>query len=230
MGSLQAESIFWYQAADTQVSHDWSHVGAGRRLCYSPEQLVGPRIRHASIILTSCIADFRHTCEQHEGMAGYGWDSYDPRIGGVQTIHDAGNNIDVVTEFVKFVDHGDNGGSWGARIRGTPREDASPDLKTTVVFYAGLEGIGTLEVQYADEGDNEELGFLDDVKIAGQTPDLGSFTLNVVDKRAEHPVHGHPSARKDPLDRTKVHSMQVPEAAIWQAKGGHIYNRQRSRC
>ena len=41
-------------------------------------------------------------------MAGYGWDDYDVRNGGRQTIHDEGNNIDIQTEFIK-VEGGQHG-------------------------------------------------------------------------------------------------------------------------
>ncbi|KAF2156237.1 glycoside hydrolase family 63 protein [Myriangium duriaei CBS 260.36] len=161
--------------------------------------------------------NFRHTCEQNEGMAGYGWDSYDPRHGGKQTIHDAGNGIDITTEFVKFPDRGSNGGSWGARIKGVPREEAPPNLRSTVVFYAGLEGFGSLSVDNV-EGTEEEQGFEGDVKIAGQTNDLGDFHLTVTQGTGRHPQSSHPGAHEDQADHTRVHSMQIPEAGLWQAK------------
>ena len=28
----------------------------------------------------SIVTDFRFTCEQHAGMAGYGWEKYDPDV------------------------------------------------------------------------------------------------------------------------------------------------------
>lgn len=150
-------------------------------------------------------------------MAGYGWDAYDPRMGGSQTIHDSGNGIDITTDFVKFPEKGSHGGSWAARIRGTPREDATEDLRTTVVFYVGVEGLGSLEVEGAEEVENE-VGFEGDVKIDGQTPDLGEFKISVVDVKGEHPVHTHPSHQEKPLGKTFVHSTQLPEEALWQAK------------
>lgn len=162
--------------------------------------------------------DFRHTCEQHEGMAGYGWDSYDPRTGGSQTIHDAGNQIDITTDFVKFPEHGNKGGSWAAKIRGEPRDGAAPDLKTTVVFYVSMEGLGTLEVEGAEEQDNVARGFDGDINIRGETSDLGEFTLSMVEVSGDHPMHQHPSYRTKPLDRTLVHSLQIPEEALWQTK------------
>ncbi|GAM83731.1 hypothetical protein ANO11243_017210 [Dothideomycetidae sp. 11243] len=162
-------------------------------------------------------SNFRHTCEQHEGMAGYGWDIYDPRKGGSQTIHDEGNGIDITTHFVKFPERGSNGGSWGARIIGTPREGAPQDLRTTVVFYAGLEGFGALEVDNIGD-DEEEHGFTKDVKLSGETNDLGTFSLTVTEGKGEHPESTHRGASEDQLDRTRVRSMQVPEAGLWQAK------------
>ena len=167
----------------------------------------------------------RYTCEQHEGMAGYGWDAYDPRTGGVQTIHDKGNGIDLQTSFVKF----DEGrGGWGARIKGTVREDAAPGLgsqngvdeglKTSVWFTVGVEGLGSLEVQ--DSAAGEELGFDGDVVFSGQTNDLGDFKLTMVDSESnQHPQHNHPAYNAKPLDHTFVHSVQLPDEALWQGKG-----------
>lgn len=156
---------------------------------------------------------FRHTCEQHE-LDGYGWDEYDVRSGGRQTIHDPANNIDITTEFIKFPG-GEHGGSWGARIRGTPREDASPNVRSTVVWYNTLEGLGSLEV---DGADVEEPGFKGHVTLKGQTPELGEFDITITEGKGKHPVTGHPSYDDKPLDRTLVHSGQVPEEALWQTK------------
>jgi len=150
-------------------------------------------------------------------MDGYGWDSYDPRHGGSQTIHDAGNSIDLTTDFAKFSDRGSNGGSWGARIKGVPRPDAPQNIKTTVVFYLALEGFGSLEPE-GIEGDVEEFGYSEDITFRGQTNDLGDFSVKVTDGTGNHPSHTHASAGDDLLDHTRVHSYQVPEAALWQAK------------
>ncbi|KAF2810728.1 glucosidase I [Mytilinidion resinicola] len=156
--------------------------------------------------------NFRHTCEQHE-LDGYGWDEYDVRTGGRQTIHDPSNRLDLTTEFVK-VPGGAHGGNWAVRIKGTPRADASPNLKTTVVWYASLEGLGSLEV--VDDG--EDTGFDGDVKLKGQTIELGDFDIKITEGSGEHPPPGHPSYDEQPLDRTFVHSFQLPEDALWQTK------------
>ena len=159
--------------------------------------------------------DFRHTCEQGEDMAGYGWDEYDVRTGGRQTIHDAGNKLDLTTEFVKF-SGGEHGGNWGVRVKGIPREDAPNDLKTTVIFYAAMDGLGSLSVV----GQPELLGFEGDVTLAGEAPGLGNFTIDVSagPDTNQHPQNVHEAYRKKPLDRTLVASFQVPETALWQTK------------
>ncbi|KAF2084351.1 glycoside hydrolase family 63 protein [Saccharata proteae CBS 121410] len=158
--------------------------------------------------------NFRHTCEQHSGMAGYGWDEYDARTGGRQTIHDAGNQLDLTTEFVK-VPGGPHGGNWAVRVRGVPREDAPKDLKTTVVLAATLEGLGSLNVV---GGAEDGLGFEEDVRFEGQSGDLGEFAVEVTKGKGDHPEKSHPLYAEKPLDRTMVKSFQVPDEVIWQSK------------
>ena len=162
------------------------------------------------------VVDFRHTCEQHEGMAGYGWDEYDVRHGGRQTIHDAGNSIDITTEFAK-IPGGRDGGSWGVRIKGRPREDAPARQFTTVVFYAAMEGFGNLRV----ENEHDDLGIEGSVKMSGNTNELGDFTLEITEgpDTNKHPPPAHKSYADKPLDRTFVASLQASDDTVWQAKG-----------
>ncbi|KAI4125223.1 MAG: hypothetical protein LQ338_004385 [Usnochroma carphineum] len=160
--------------------------------------------------------NFRHTCEQHEGMAGYGWDEYDVRLGGRQTIHDAGNMVDITTEFVK-IPGGAHGGSWGVRVKGTPRENAPEHLITSMIFYAAMEGFGSLQVS----NEPDDLGVEGTVRMEGSSNELGDFVLEVTEGPEEknvHPGPAHKSYASKPLDRTIVSSLQVESANIWQAK------------
>ncbi|EFQ97264.1 mannosyl-oligosaccharide glucosidase [Nannizzia gypsea CBS 118893] len=159
--------------------------------------------------------NFRHTCEQNEGMEGYGWEEYDIRNGGRQTVHDSRNTIDLTIDFVK-VPGGTHGGSWGARIKGVPRPDAPPDQPTTLIFYTALEGLGKLKLH----NEPDELGYEGDVRLGGSTPSLGDFTIDITrgpDTNA-YPPRMHPSYDERPLDRTIVSSMNVPPEALWQGK------------
>ncbi|KAK8031670.1 mannosyl-oligosaccharide glucosidase [Apiospora arundinis] len=158
--------------------------------------------------------NFRWTCEQNEGMAGYGWDEYDTRKGGVQTIHDAGNKIDITTSFVK-IPGGAHGGSWAVRVKGEPRENAPENLETTVFFYANTEGLGhTLEVS----GESDISGFSDDVILKGSSVGLGDYKLVVTKGTGEHPTSNHPISEEQRGDKTLVHSLTVPEEHAWQGK------------
>jgi mannosyl-oligosaccharide glucosidase len=161
--------------------------------------------------------DFRHTCEQNEGMAGYGWDEYDIRKGGRETIHDAGNSLDLTIDFIK-VPGGQHGGSWGFRVKGTPREGADPDQPITMIFYSTLEGLGHLG---ADSSSSESTGVEGNVKLEGYSTELGNFAIDVTTgpQTNSHPRYDHPSSTDKPLDRSIVASVAFPEEQLWQAKG-----------
>lgn len=148
-------------------------------------------------------------------MAGYGWEEYDIRDGGRQIIHDDNNKVDITTEFVKFPG-GRHGGSWGVRVRGTPREDAPAQLMSAVIFYTAMEGFGSLEVA----NDIDDLGIVGTVTLKGQSPELGDFKIDITEgpARSLHPPATHETYAEKPLDRTMVASFQVPEEAIWQTK------------
>jgi mannosyl-oligosaccharide glucosidase len=146
-------------------------------------------------------------------MKGYGWDEFDARTGGVQTMYDEGNGIDIVTTFVK-IPGGSHGGSWAARIRGKMRDDSPGDLRSTVVFYAGLQGLGSLEV----ENDVNTVGYEGDVVLKGDSQGLGEYKLVITGGRGDHPKSNHAADEEKPLDHTFVNSVQAPEAILWQTK------------
>lgn len=147
-------------------------------------------------------------------MAGYGWDEYDTRTGGIQHIHDAGNKIDITAEFVK-IPGGGHGGSWAARIKGEPRPDAPPALKTTVLFYVASEAIGEV-VDVASTGDSN--GFDGDVAFVGKSKALGDYKLVVTKGTGERPSSDHPISSQRDLDKTIVQSFNMPTEHLWQAK------------
>ena len=159
--------------------------------------------------------DLRSTCEQHQGMTGYGWDEYDIRKGGRETIHDSGNTLDLTIDFVK-VPGGQHGGNWAARVKGTLHEDAPEDQITSLYFIASLEGLGSLGVSSESDGH----GIQGDVRFTGQTLDLGDFSLDVTNgpETNEHPYYDHPSYEEKPLDRNIVSSSFWDPKVLWQSK------------
>lgn len=153
-------------------------------------------------------------------MAGYGWEEYDARTGGRQTIHDTENKIDITTEFVK-IPGGEYGGNWGARITGKPKADA-PNTLTTLVFAANTEGLGRMRL----DQEQDPKGYLGTIAFKGQSQELGDFKLEVTEgpKSNRQPLVTHPSADDKPLERTFVHSFEVPPEAQWQTKCKYKYN------
>ena len=149
----------------------------------------------------------RHGCEQSDGMAGYGWDEYDPRTGGSQTIYDVGNSIDVRTDF--FKPKGDGSCcQWAVRINGTPRADAPKDLESLVVFYIGSEDPNPTEDSFLDCAEAEGLAVM---KCSGNQRHVPSFTLQFQEPQRDNvPVQRGYAA--------SIRSDSVPADGIWQAK------------
>jgi len=143
-------------------------------------------------------------------MARYGWTAYDTREGGRQVIEDVGNKINLTTEFVKYAE-GQGAGNWGLRIRGIPRPDAAPDLKTTVVFYVGMEAMEACATCKLEA--HPRLGDGDDTSV------------HAVDIELAHPVLGSAGIQIGvPINNEGAHgaafvkTLNVTEDRLWQAK------------
>jgi Glycosyl hydrolase family 63 N-terminal domain len=111
----------------------------------------------------------RHACDQGDGLDHYTWTQFDAREGGIQVLQDSENNVKVTTELL-MVDGGEHGGSWAARIKGEPIVEGKRSLthiyfaltivlcigkpsRTSFIFYAGMEGMGGLDME-TDENEN----------------------------------------------------------------------------
>lgn len=147
-------------------------------------------------------------------MQGYGWDEYDTRRGGVQSIHDKENRIDITTSFVK-IPGGGHGGSWAARIKGELRDDAAEDQKTILFFYVTQEGLGSeLEAQPSEDRD----GYGGDVTLAGSSEALGSYKLVVTKGTGKLPESDHDISEFRVPGKAVVQSLTYPDEHLWQAK------------
>lgn len=191
---------------------------------YKPNLYFGVRPRVPKSLWTGLmwgrIEDFndvkdglRYTCEQGEDIHGYGWDEYDARTGGVQTIHDEGNKIDITTSFVK-IPGGTRGGSWAVRVNGKLHENAPENSKTVVYYYVAQEDAGDLEVH----GEGSEVGFKGDVTFTGKSESLGDYKLVFTEGKGKYPTSSHDIGERRPGDVTLVSSADFEEDVIWQAK------------
>ncbi|KAI0159040.1 glycoside hydrolase family 63 protein [Pestalotiopsis sp. NC0098] len=150
------------------------------------------------------ISNLRDTCEQDDGMEGYGWTQYDTRVGGSQTIHDSNLQIDLTTKFFKTSD----GLSWGVRVFGAPRPGAPADLKTALIWHVAVEKAESLTDQRNLKCSSAE-GAMAGTSCTGTVPRLGSFELQL--RKAG-------DAESKGFEDSAIRSVTVPEEKIWKAK------------
>ncbi|TFY83454.1 hypothetical protein EWM64_g561 [Hericium alpestre] len=191
---------------------------------YRPNLYFGLRPRIPQSLMTGLIwfgtQDYqsfgkaRHACDQGDGLNGYSWTTYDARDGGVQVLKDGPNNIKVTTELLK-IPGGEHGGSWAARIKGEPLDVDRPS-RTSFIFYAGLEGLGGLDM----ETDENENGIDGEVEFSGNSPELDEFTIRIVDGPDNEAVTtgSQAAAFADRIGKTHFGGYRVPAGNIWQAK------------
>lgn len=161
--------------------------------------------------------ELRHTCEQSEDIASFGWEYYDARTGGKHLVRDKKMQIDIVSYLVK-VPNGKNG-EWALRIKGEPRDGARSDLKTTVFFYVGLDGQGELSLQ--DKVlDDFKLGQSGSKYIRGDAPVLDRFSIEITSGPAsnQHIIVPNGTPNTDLVDKHSFLSLAVPHGALWQAR------------
>ncbi|KAI0019216.1 glycoside hydrolase family 63 protein [Xylariomycetidae sp. FL0641] len=155
----------------------------------------------------SLLATLHDTCEQDDGLEGYGWTKYDTRFGGSQTIHDSPGHVDIDTAFVKTND----GDSWGVRINASIRPDAPESVKTAIIFHIAQEKTqnSTAKALECSSGSERKGGLPMVAYCNGADPALGKFQLQL--EVLDDPGHGL-------VENIAVRSLVVPEEKIWQAK------------
>ncbi|ANB14481.1 Cwh41p [Sugiyamaella lignohabitans] len=154
------------------------------------------------------LKNLRHTCEQGDAMAGYGWQQYDPRSGGHQVINDLDNFVNISTDFVKT-----EVGSWAVRVKGVPQNE---QRRTTVIFYSGLEGHGKLDL----ESQLTPEGIEGPVELVGSSPELGDFSIEVTTGPStnRHPKTSHVVDKVRPSQNSHYASLMMPDDNVWLAK------------
>ncbi|XP_063781783.1 mannosyl-oligosaccharide glucosidase [Pseudophryne corroboree] len=140
---------------------------------YRPQVYFGMKTRSPRSVVTGLMwlsqsgsPSLRHTCEQGDGLARYGWLMHDGVNFGVQEIRDKGYTLS--TEFVKRPG-GQHGGEWSWRISGTPEDPSAPGQLVSLLFYVATDGQGSLTPHTDGRG---HLSY-----VTGTSEELGGFTL-----------------------------------------------------
>ncbi|KAK8010457.1 glycoside hydrolase family 63 protein [Apiospora arundinis] len=158
----------------------------------------------------SIVRSLRDTCEQDEGMAGYGWTKYDVRTGGTQLIHDQELQLDLQTQFTKTPD----GKAWAVRVSGTPRIGAPSKIKTMVAFHLAQDLLNAeagkkLECNEAPDGLSADQSMY--IACQGEYPNMGHFEFRA-SGRATNKIVGKPVVRQ----------ASMPQGQIWKAKAAFV--------
>ncbi|KAG8430671.1 hypothetical protein GDO86_020178 [Hymenochirus boettgeri] len=142
---------------------------------YRPQVYFGMKTRSPGSVVTGLMwlsqssspPSLRHTCEQGDGLAQYGWLMHDGENFGVQEIRDQGFTL--TTEFAKRPG-GDHGGDWSWRIKATPQESSPPGQLISLLFYVATDGQGTLTPHVEGKGHLTH--------VTGMSEELGTFTVH----------------------------------------------------
>ncbi|KAK3687021.1 Processing alpha glucosidase I [Vermiconidia calcicola] len=151
-------------------------------------------------------SDLRHTCEQADHMRGYGWTEYDVRHGGMQTLHDAENGLDMETSLV-MPERDEQRGSWAARIKVSPAAGTDKAINSTIILYIGL---GTPHLTPPSALNCEVSSGI--VRCVGSTPRIGDFQLSM--------------SRVGVGSSVDVWGSSVSDDNVWQAKATFLDNRR----
>ncbi|KAI9022535.1 glycoside hydrolase [Hyaloraphidium curvatum] len=176
---------------------------------YRPNVYFGARSRSTDTVLAGLmwfgLGDYagfrsiRHSCEQGDNLAQYGWAKHDGRTFGVQEINDPLNNVTMTTSFVKGT--GANQNDWALRLSGVPHKSKTAHI--SLLFYVALDTAETGEVALRRSGKARRGRFA----VDGQAPGLGNFSLFFLENEV--------GSGGMPL---RFWGTQSPRASVWNVK------------
>ncbi|AGO11017.1 AaceriAFR483Cp [[Ashbya] aceris (nom. inval.)] len=154
------------------------------------------------------IGKLRHFVDMQDNMAKYGWELYDPRIGGKQVILDTENNLNLTIYFVKSRD----GANWGFRVRGEALDKSSPLDSASMIYYMNQNGDSKANYLTADQ-----VTSADELKLTGFSGELGDYEVRISTVKGKSYKKAKAlSPETDPSGITHV-SMVVPDNRVWSA-------------
>lgn len=154
------------------------------------------------------LSNMRHFVSQDDRLEKYGWESYDPRIGGKEVIIDKENNVNLTFYFVKSKD----GQNWGVRVHGEPL-DTERLSATSLIFYLNQNGKdGHLTALNVENYDHKH------IKLNGIAPELDEYDISIDDVLGEYYSRGHVLAPDADSSKTSHVSITVPDDQVWKAK------------
>ncbi|CCD24683.1 mannosyl-oligosaccharide glucosidase NDAI_0D03690 [Naumovozyma dairenensis CBS 421] len=160
--------------------------------------------------LTNGISSMRHFVDENDRMKKYGWNAFDPRIGGEEVIIDEENNVNLSLSFVKSHD----GLNWALRVKGKPL-DLNKKSTTSIVLYMQQQG---------DANTNELLKTRDEEHfvLKGKSTQLGKYDISIKDNEGRY--YKDPTLKSmkiaEGADCSQMShlSLNVPDHESWKAR------------
>lgn len=143
--------------------------------------------------------NLRHSYEQSDGLARYGWTTYDARSGGVQEISDPDSGLNLTLQYVRFPNRW---GDWSVRVNGVLVDDLQT-RNITVVFYLGAESPGASN----SSGIECTVSSSRAVNCLGDAIGVGQYSTLM------------PAPEITSLHPTILKSTAVASDRLWEAKG-----------
>lgn len=180
-----------------------------RNIDYSPFQL---GIMWFDNSRTDGVTRLRHFVDQGDHLAKYGWEVYDPRLGGKEVIIDDENNLNLTIYFAKS----HNGQNWVARLHGEPI-DAKKDTTASIILYMNQNGEnGGSSLVRADSESSRSMNF------HGASTELGEYDVYVKRNSGylfkDRALSSMEIAPGCDASRTSHMTMTVPDDSVWKAK------------
>lgn len=156
----------------------------------------------------------RHFATPQDKLQKYGWEVYDPRIGGKEIFIDEKNNLNLTVYFVKSR----NGENWSVRVHGEPLDPQLPSTASIVLYFSqnGGEIDGKSSLAMIDQDGPNNLKFF------GYSKELGEYHLTVEDNFGQY--FNNPAldtmevAPGSDCSKTSHLSLQVPDNEVWKAR------------
>lgn len=157
------------------------------------------------------ISRLRHFVEQGDKLTKYGWEVYDPRIGGREVIIDEESNLNLTIYFTKSHD----GENWAVRVNGKPIDPSRKSTASIVLYVSqnGDNGASKL-VKLADSGSSS-------LNFHGSSEEIGEYQLIVRDNYGKY--HTDPLLSTMEIvpgcdsSKTAHISLTIPDNNVWKA-------------
>ncbi|AMD21486.1 HER208Cp [Eremothecium sinecaudum] len=156
----------------------------------------------------TAIRKLRHLVDMGDNMEKYGWELYDPRMGGKQVILDTENNMNLTIYFVKS----HNGENWGFRVVGDTLKKEKGGSSGSIVYYMNQNGDSGRNYLLARDLSNDNVNM-----FQGVNEEMGHYEVKIVEVKGTKPSGNVITADCDPSKSSHL-SITIPNDEAWKAK------------